>query len=112
MDFRRCGEDSGTRFVWLKGALARLERWSRAIHLDLHTATWLSEIAPPVLCATGHVWQRAQLPKFRGDQFEAATNSALHFMRPWKIESPDPLTILAPSGMMACASVRSRPDES
>ena len=49
MDFARAARLSGSRFVVLKGALARLERALAQFMLDLHTREFgYTEIAPPL----------------------------------------------------------------
>src|SRR5437764_3030471 len=50
MDFSRAAKLSGSRFVVLKGALARLERAIAQFMLDLHTREFgYTEISPPLL---------------------------------------------------------------
>ena len=50
MDFERAAELSGSRFVVLRGQLARLERALAAFMLDMHTAEFgYTEISPPLL---------------------------------------------------------------
>ncbi len=50
MDFRRAGKLSGSRFVVLRGDLARLERALGQFMLDLHTREFgYQEISPPLL---------------------------------------------------------------
>jgi len=50
MDFSAAAKLSGSRFVVLKGALARLERALAQFMLDLHTTEFgYTEIAPPLL---------------------------------------------------------------
>ena len=72
MDFEAAGKVSGARFVYLKGALARMERALGAFMLDLHTGTHgYTEIAPPLLVRDQAMFGTGQLPKFREDQFRA-----------------------------------------
>ena len=48
MDFARAGKLSGSRFVVLRGALARLERALGQFMLDLHTTEFgYTEVSPP-----------------------------------------------------------------
>jgi len=50
MDFARAAKLSGSRFVVLRGALARLERALGQFMLDLHTREFgYTEVAPPLL---------------------------------------------------------------
>lgn len=77
MDFETAAKLSGSRFVVLKGQLARLERALAAFMLDIHTAPeqggigGYTEIAPPYLVRDEVMYGTAQLPKFREDQFLA-----------------------------------------
>jgi seryl-tRNA synthetase len=70
MDFARAGRLSGSRFVVLRGALARLERALGQFMLDLHTADFgYLEVSPPLLVRDDALFGTAQLPKFGDDQF-------------------------------------------
>ena len=70
MDFERAAKVSGARFVYLKGALARLERALGAFMLDLHTDTFgYTEMVPPLLVRDGAAFGTGQLPKFEEDLF-------------------------------------------
>lgn len=72
MDFETAAKLSGSRFVVLKGALARLERALMQFMLDLHTSEHgYTEINPPLLVREDAMYGTAQLPKFRDDQFAA-----------------------------------------
>ena len=72
MDFERAAKMSGSRFVILRGALARLERALGQFMLDLHTQDHgYEEVNPPVLVRDDAMYGTAQLPKFRDDQFRA-----------------------------------------
>ncbi|HET9273386.1 MAG TPA: serine--tRNA ligase, partial [Methyloceanibacter sp.] len=72
MDFETAAKLSGSRFVVLKGALARLERALAQFMLDLHTSEHgYTEIAPPLLVRDDTMFGTAQLPKFAEDQFQA-----------------------------------------
>lgn len=72
MDFEAASKISGSRFVVLKGALARLERALAQLFLDTHTAeNGYTEVSPPVLVKHDAMFGTAQLPKFREDQFRA-----------------------------------------
>jgi seryl-tRNA synthetase len=73
MDFVAAARLSGSRFVVLKGALARLERALEQFMLDLHTTEHgYLEIAPPVLVRSEAMFGTAQLPKFEDDQYKVA----------------------------------------
>jgi seryl-tRNA synthetase len=70
MDFARAGKLSGSRFVVLRGALARLERALGQFMLDLHTTEFgYTEVSPPLLVRDDAVLGTGQLPKFAEDLF-------------------------------------------
>jgi seryl-tRNA synthetase len=70
MDFSRAGKLSGSRFVVLRGALARLERALGQFMLDLHTTEFgYTEISPPLLVRKETVFGTGQLPKLEEDLF-------------------------------------------
>ncbi|MBV9018804.1 MAG: serine--tRNA ligase [Alphaproteobacteria bacterium] len=70
MDFPRAAKLSGSRFVLLKGALARLERAIAHFMLDLHTGEFgYTEIAPPYLVRDEIVFGTGQLPKAAEEMF-------------------------------------------
>ena len=70
MDFERAAKVSGSRFVYLKGDLARLERALGAFMLDTHTQKFgYTEMAPPVLVKSQALFGTNQLPKFEEDLF-------------------------------------------
>lgn len=70
MDFETAAKQSGSRFVVLKGQLARLERAIASFMLDLHTGTHgYEEVSPPLLVKDAAMFGTAQLPKFADDQF-------------------------------------------
>jgi seryl-tRNA synthetase len=71
MDFARAARLSGSRFVVLKGQLARLERAIGQFMLDLHTREFgYTEIAPPLLVRDEAVFGTGQLPKAAEDMFQ------------------------------------------
>src|SRR5215472_2088783 len=70
MDFARAGKLSGSRFVVLRRALARLERALGQFMLDLHTTEFgYLEVSPPLLVRDEAVFGTNQLPKFAEDLF-------------------------------------------
>ncbi|MGE0458501.1 MAG: serine--tRNA ligase, partial [Bauldia sp.] len=72
MDFEAAARMSGSRFVVLKGQLARLERALGQFMLDLHTGTHgYTEVQPPLLVKDDALFGTAQLPKFAEDLFAA-----------------------------------------
>jgi seryl-tRNA synthetase len=71
MDFETAAKVSGSRFVVLKGQLARLDRALAQFMLDTHTIEHgYTEIQPPLLVTTDVMYGTTQLPKFEDDQFE------------------------------------------
>ncbi|MGQ0673411.1 MAG: serine--tRNA ligase [Hyphomicrobium sp.] len=70
MDFETAAKVSGARFVFLKGALATLERAIGSFMLDLHTrANGYVETNPPLLVKDHAAYGTGNLPKFADDLF-------------------------------------------
>jgi seryl-tRNA synthetase len=70
MDFETAAKLSGSRFVVLKGALARLHRALAQFMIDLHTLEHgYTEVMPPLLVRDHVLFGTGQLPKFAEDQF-------------------------------------------
>jgi len=70
MDFKTAAKLSGSRFVVLRGQLARMERALGQFMLDLHTQEHgYTEVQPPLLVRDEALFGTAQLPKFADDQF-------------------------------------------
>tara|TARA_A100001037_G_scaffold252360_1_gene236293 strand:- start:69 stop:1355 length:1287 start_codon:yes stop_codon:yes gene_type:complete len=70
MDFETAAELSGSRFVILKGALARMERALADFMLDIHTEEFgYTEVSPPLLVRDDVLFGTGQLPKFAEDLF-------------------------------------------
>jgi seryl-tRNA synthetase len=75
MDFERATKVSGARFVYLKGALARLERALGNFMLDLHTEHFgYIEVSPPLMVRDAAAFGTGQLPKFADDLFRTTTD--------------------------------------
>ena len=71
MDFDLATKTSGSRFVFLKGKLAELERAISNFMLDIHTKEFgYQEISPPLIVSESTMFGTGQLPKFENDQFE------------------------------------------
>ena len=71
MDFDLATKTSGSRFVFLKGKLAELERAISNFMLDVHTKEFgYQEISPPLIVTDDTMFGTGQLPKFLNDQFE------------------------------------------
>jgi len=78
MDFETAAKLSGSRFVVLKGGLARLERALGQFMIDLHTTEHgYTEVNPPLLVRDDAMFGTAQLPKFEDDQFWAFPGNSL-----------------------------------
>jgi seryl-tRNA synthetase len=76
MDFVRAAKLSGSRFVVLNGALARLERALAQFMLDLHTGeNGYSEVAPPFLVREETAYGTGNLPKAAEDMFQTTAAS-------------------------------------
>ncbi|MEL7139242.1 MAG: serine--tRNA ligase [Pseudomonadota bacterium] len=70
LDFERAATLSGSRFVVLKGAVARLHRALAQFMIDLHTTEHgLEEIWTPVLVREEALVGTGQLPKFAEDLY-------------------------------------------
>ncbi|NMB00700.1 MAG: serine--tRNA ligase [Firmicutes bacterium] len=71
IDFERAGKVTGSRFYFLKGAGARLERALINFMLDLHTTEHgYREIFPPFMANGASATGTGQLPKFGEDMFK------------------------------------------
>lgn len=71
MDFENAAKLAGSRFVVLKGRLARLERALAQFMLDLHTQeNGYMEVSPPLLVRDEVMFGTGQLPKFAEDSFQ------------------------------------------
>lgn len=90
LDFEAATRMSGSRFVVLRGELARLERALASYMIDSHTMNFgYTEISPPLLVRDEAMFGTGQLPKFRDDQFNAGPDH-------WLVPTAEvPLTNLA-----------------
>ena len=90
MDFKKAAEMSGSRFVALRGGLARMERALAQFMLDLHTTEHgYEEVSPPYMVRDEAVFGTGQLPKFSEDLFRTTDHR-------WLIPTAEvPLTNLA-----------------
>ena len=71
MDFARAARDSGSRFAFLVGDGARLERALVQFMLDVHTREHgYTEMLPPILVNSASMIGTANLPKFGADAFK------------------------------------------
>ena len=70
MDFESAARMSGSRFVVLSGALARMERALAAFMLDMHTGEFgYTEVNPPLLVREAAAFGTGNLPKFADELF-------------------------------------------
>ena len=72
LDFERAAKVSGSRFAFLRGGLARLERALVSFMLDVHTSKGYLEVIPPYLVNRGAMTGTGQLPKFEQEAFKTA----------------------------------------
>ena len=74
MDFEQASHMSGSRFVILKGSLAKLERALSQFMIDFHTTnnSYL-EVNPPSLVNDVAMFGTGQLPKFSDDLFKTTS---------------------------------------
>ena len=71
LDFDLASTTTGSRFVFVKKELARLERAISNFMIDLHTQmNGYTEISPPYIANSSTMFGTGQLPKFEDDQFE------------------------------------------
>ena len=71
LDFDLASKTTGSRFTFVNGELARLERAISNFMLDLHINTnGYKEISPPLMANYSSMFGTGQLPKFENDQFE------------------------------------------
>ena len=75
MDFERAARVSGSRFAFLLGEGARLERALVQFMLDVHTTEHgYKEVLPPYLVNSASMTGTANLPKFGADAFRVEGN--------------------------------------
>lgn len=72
LDFERAAKVSGSRFAFLMGDLARLERALVQFMIDEHTRRGYVEVLPPYLVSRAAMTNTGQLPKFEDDAFKTA----------------------------------------
>ena len=71
MDFETAAKLSGSRFVLLRGAVARVHRALAQMMLDIHTTeNGLTETMTPVLVRDEAMYGTNQLPKFAEDSYQ------------------------------------------
>jgi seryl-tRNA synthetase len=82
LDLERAAKVSGSRFWFLKGDLARLERALVTFMIDVHTARGSLEILPPYMVTRQAMTGTGQLPKFEEDAFKTAPPAQELFLIP------------------------------
>ena len=71
LDFNLATKTTGSRFVFVTGKLAQLERAISNFMLDTHiNINGYKEISPPLIASENSMFGTGQLPKFETDQFE------------------------------------------
>ena len=71
MDFATAGKLAGSRFVVLRGAVARLHRALAQFMIDLHVEEHgMTEVNSPVLVRDAAIYGTGQLPKFAEDSYQ------------------------------------------
>ncbi|MDE0968557.1 MAG: serine--tRNA ligase [Octadecabacter sp.] len=90
MDFETAAKISGSRFVLMSGAVARLHRALAQFMLDIHTVeNGLTEINTPVLVRDDAMYGTDKLPKFADDSYQTTEGM-------WLISTSEiPLTYIA-----------------
>ena len=74
LDFNLATKTTGSRFVFITGKLAQLERAISNFMLDTHiNINGYKEISPPLMVSESSMFGTGQLPKFEDDQFEIKT---------------------------------------
>ncbi len=75
LDFEAAVKLSGSRFVVLRGQMARLERALANFMLDVHTKEYgYTEMSVPVLVKAPALFGTSQLPKFEEDLFKTTND--------------------------------------
>ena len=78
LNFDLATKTTGSRFVFVKGKLANLERALINFMIDFHTnENDYEEISPPLIANENTMYGTGQLPKFENDQFEIKTENNL-----------------------------------
>ncbi|MGE0633940.1 MAG: serine--tRNA ligase, partial [Pseudobdellovibrionaceae bacterium] len=69
LDFERAGKVTGTRFTFLKGAAAKMERALAQLMMDMQSAKGYVECIPPYIVNSKSYYGTGQFPKFQDDVF-------------------------------------------
>ena len=100
MDFETAAKLSGSRFVVLSGALARMERALANFMLTLHTEEFgYTEINPPIIVRPQTMYGTGQLPKFAEESYRTTDDY-------WLIPTAEvPLTSLVADAVTEAADL-------
>jgi len=103
MDFETAAKISGSRFVLLSGAAARVHRALAQFMLDVHTTeNGLTEVNPPVLVRDDAMYGTDKLPKFSEDSYRTEEGM-------WLISTSEiPLTYMAANDVIEADSLPRR----
>ncbi len=101
MDFEAAARIAGSRFVVLRGALARLQRALIQLMLDLHAGHGYSEHYVPYLVNEDSLTGTGQLPKFGEDLFAIAGDSGYYLIPTAEV----PVTNLARGQILEAAAL-------
>ncbi|MCJ7453296.1 MAG: serine--tRNA ligase [Steroidobacteraceae bacterium] len=106
VDFEAAGRISGSRFVVLKGGVARLHRALIQYMLDLHTGEHgYTEVYAPYLVSRQALVGTGQLPKFEADLFRVVSGEQELFLIP---TAEVPVTNLARESILEAATLPRR----
>lgn len=72
LDFERAGKVTGSRFVFIKGGIAKLNRALVNFYINFHLENGYREVLPPVVINTASYYGSGQFPKFKEDVFSLA----------------------------------------
>jgi len=102
MDFESAGKITGSRFVVLRGALARLHRALIQFMLDVHTREHgYTEVYVPYIVNAESLTGTGQLPKFESDLFRLAGDSGYYLVPTAEV----PVTNLARDQIIDAAKI-------
>jgi seryl-tRNA synthetase len=106
VDFEAAGRISGSRFVVLKGGVARLHRALIQYMLDLHTGEHAyTEVYAPYLVSRQALVGTGQLPKFEADLFRVVSGEQELFLIP---TAEVPVTNLARESILEASTLPRR----
>ena len=81
LDFETAVKVSGSRYVIMKGELAKLQRALTQYMLDIHTSQHgYTEVYVPYIVNSDSLFGTGQLPKFAEDQFQVAGDAASYLI--------------------------------